>query len=533
MLRQVPYAYVCECGRKEPVFIAKHPDHKIVLHDKGSFEESCWYCEECRQPLQRNPREGLGYRPCQCAPRKAKRGVILQDTRVFYPQTLQLVEVEPTVLDRWRDNPHFAELLRAACIGANAYMPDHILQLSAVKSAGSELHISDELRVMREKLISVGMDTTQVEAMIRDSVATATGDPWGTYGEELQHYIQLPAGPVLDASRQTIEYVFTRDEPSMAAITLLQMEKEASDFDDTGGAERLADEELLARNLGLVDLGVIESLPLLLAGYGYTRFYSSPQSAEESSDGTTKASTLALRSFPLQTNKVPVYAARNTTEAFGYRLDPYRIAAFLNANQLASAPSECLRSEPALRSWLLNLSAPLLERKESHLILTSWEQDDGLTVDRTSAFLFGLLHTMSHVLKATAYRYVGVDADALAEYLFPAHLAGLLYVSSHVAFTLGGIDSVVRTNLMQWLTAARDYAGQCSFDPVCSHSGGACMACLYPKFGCAYFNRTVSRAFLFGGQVLGHPHTVIGLWDPEVTERTVSLRAGVLSGVTS
>jgi hypothetical protein len=531
LLRQVPYAYVCECGRKDTVFIAKHStDHKVILEDKGSFEESFWYCTECHLRLQRNSREGLGYRSCECAPRKAKRGVILQDTRVYYPQTLQMVEVEPSVLERWRDNPHFSEFLLGGCVQARAYSPHHILDLSAVKGTNAEPSVSMELQVMRDKLIGLGMDAVKVEEMIRDSVTTATGDPWGTYANELDEYVPGLRDLKLDESRQTIEYVFTRDEPSMGTISLKQIQKEATAFGDNATAQRLADEQRLAYDLGLLDLAVVESLPLLLAGYGFTRFFASPQAAEEGGDGTAKASTLTLRSFKSHGNKIPIYAARNTTEALGYRLDPYRLAAFLEANHLATTPGHYLESEPALRSWLLGLSGPLLAQKESHLVHTSWEEDEGLSVDQTSAFLFGVLHTMSHVLKATAYRYVGVDADSLAEYLFPAHAAGLLYVSSHVAFTLGGIDSVVRSNLTQWLGAARDYAGQCSFDPVCSHAGGACMACLYPKFGCGYFNRTVSRAFLFGGRVMGHPAPVVGLWQPEVSQRAAELTERKLHG---
>jgi hypothetical protein len=166
-----------------------------------------------------------------------------------------------------------------------------------------------------------------------------------------------------------------------------------------------------------------------------------------------------------------------------------------------------------------------VERGEAHFVLTSFEQEAGQSVDVNSALSFGVLHTLSHVLKATAHRYVGIDGDALSEYLFPAHSAGLLYVSTHVEFTLGGIDSVFRSNLLQWFGSARDYAGRCSFDPVCSSSGGACLACLYPKFGCTHFNRTVSRAFLFGGMVSGRLEPIIGYWSLEVKQSTEALLA--------
>jgi hypothetical protein len=163
-------------------------------------------------------------------------------------------------------------------------------------------------------------------------------------------------------------------------------------------------------------------------------------------------------------------------------------------------------------------------------MLRPWEINRGDLVDDAAAMAFGVLHSLSHMLKVTAHRYVGIDGDALAEYLFPAHMAGLLYASSQVTFTLGGIDAVFRSNLTQWLGSARDYAGVCSFDPVCERSGGACLACLYPKFGCVYFNRTVSRAFLVGGQVPGREHPIDGFWSTHVVKLVEELQSRTRPG---
>lgn len=153
------------------------------------------------------------------------------------------------------------------------------------------------------------------------------------------------------------------------------------------------------------------------------------------------------------------------------------------------------------------------------------EVEAGITIDEPSALAFGVLHTLSHVLKATGHRFVGIDADSLAEYLFPAHSAGLLYASSHVEFTLGGIDSVFRSNLTQWLGSARDYADQCSFDPLCASMGGACLACLHTKFGCAHFNRSLSRSYLLGGPIPGRERAVTGFWSQAVIAKEREIRS--------
>jgi hypothetical protein len=328
-------------------------------------------------------------------------------------------------------------------------------------------------------------------------------------------------------SRQTVEYVFVRDEPSAAAISLDELIHEARTRGDLLSAERLESERHLGYQLGLVNLRVVQSLPILLAGIGFTRYFSSPRDAVQADD-VAPARPVDLRPFDAQDGKIPIFISRNPTEALLYELDPWRVAAFLSVN-LGIATPENLTSETNLRAWLLSLSRPLTDRGESHLVLREFERDEGLTVDTTSAFMFGLLHSVSHVLKATAHRYVGIDQDYLAEYLFPAHAAGLLYVSSHVEFTLGGIDAVFRANLTQWLGSARDFAGRCSFDPVCARSGGACLACLYPKFGCDHFNRTVSRAFLFGGEVAGFTKPLVGFWTPAVSEASEILRMEALA----
>lgn len=521
LLRQVPFAYVHECGRLDTVFIpGGHPRHTIKLVNKGTFQESFWFCEDCKTPLRRNPRDGLGFRACECAPRKAKRGLLLEDSRAYYSQTLALVDIEPQALERWKGNNRFSDLLLAASLKLPCYRPPHLLDLAAWKATSGGL--SPELRAMRDLLIKQGMSEAQADTMVGAAAQQAGADPWAAYQKDLQPFRTGACMRDWQSHRRTIEYVFVRDEASSAAIPLDQLIREAQDLGDTPSADRLTEQKTLAAQLGLVRLQIVQALPILLAGIGFSRYFPAPQGTGADGD---QAPQVSLRPFPLNNGKVPIYEARNTTEALLYELDPWRLAAFLAVNLKLPVPDTGAASEPALRAWLLDRTTPLIDRGESHFKLTSFETEAGLTVHPPSALAFGVLHTISHVLKATAHRYVGIDGDALAEYLFPAQAAGLLYVSNHVEFTLGGIDSVFRANMTQWLGSARDYANQCSFDPVCSNSGGACLACLYPKFGCAHFNRTLSRAFLFGGTIIGRPEPVIGFWSPTVTAEANKLLA--------
>lgn len=521
-LRQVPYAYVCECGRIESVYMPKHEQHAIRLVNKGSFQESFWFCTVCSRPLYRTPREGLGFRRCECLPKKAKRGILLEDSRLYYSQTVDLVDIEPRTLERWKENDRFSDLIIGAALSVPAYRKSHILDLAQWKPSGVSL--SPEMQAMKQLLMQTGKTEAEAEAMVRSAANLAGADPWIAYDADLGPY--RTSLPVVDwkESRQSVEYVFVRDEPTSGAISLAELIGESRAAGDEATAARYSDELRMAANLGLVNLRILESLPIMLAGIGYTRYFSSPQEAADD-DGAARASSLSLRPYEVQEGKIPIYAAKNTTEALLFELDPYRLAAFLAVNCGLIPPNASVGNAPAMRAWLLGHVAQLIQVGESHLALHSREIEAGITVDEPSALAFGVLHTLSHVLKATAHRYVGIDSDSIAEYLFPAHGAGLLYASAHVEFTLGGIDAVFRANLTQWLGSARDYAAQCSFDPVCGSSGGACLACLYTKFGCTCFNRSLSRSYLLGGFVPGRQRRLSGYWSPEVVAEAARLSA--------
>src|SRR5439155_26001134 len=111
-------------------------------------------CTRSSIPLYRNPRERLGFLRCECVPRKAKRGILLQDSRVYYSQTIDLVEIEPAVVERWKDHNRFSDLLLAAALRVPAYEPGHLLDLAAWKQTGTDL--SPELKAMRAGLVRDG-----------------------------------------------------------------------------------------------------------------------------------------------------------------------------------------------------------------------------------------------------------------------------------------------------------------------------------------------------------------------------------------
>lgn len=95
--------------------------------------------------------------------------------------------------------------------------------------------------------------------------------------------------------------------------------------------------------------------------------------------------------------------------------------------------------------------------------------------------------------------FAGIDRDALAEYLIPAHLAFIIYARSTSDFVLGGLQALYENDLHNSLGEFVRAEGRCPLDPGCLHSGGACMACLHVgEPSCRHFNRFLTREVLLG-----------------------------------
>jgi hypothetical protein len=279
-----------------------------------------------------------------------------------------------------------------------------------------------------------------------------------------------------------------------------------------------------ANQLGITKLRLIGAFPLILASVGYSRVYAAPQP------------DAALRPFITNRPRIPIYTIRNTTEAFMFEMDPWREAAWLIENGLTTGPQDGFASETHLRLWLLYqrggfarmpanpAQGTSAEAREFHLLLEPWERDAGLQIQNIPAALFGLLHSVSHMLIMAGGAQIGFETDSLAEYLFHVAGSGVIYASGHQEFTIGGIVSAFNLNLNYWLSSAYEAAARCIYNPLCRSRGGACHACSYLKFSCPHFNRTVSRSFLLGGPVEGLPQELTGYWTPKIANLASQLK---------
>lgn len=194
---------------------------------------------------------------------------------------------------------------------------------------------------------------------------------------------------------------------------------------------------------------------------------------------------MSFRFFPAnRAGKFPMYGIRTETEGLMFQLDQLSVIQWLADSGIIEHPG-VTTAEQAQR-WLLTVTGPVTDIFNA--------PDNPIT-----RAVLGLTHSISHrVMKSLAAR-CGLNVDSLAEFLFPANMAFLIYANTRSEFTLGGLEHVFRYDLRDALEEL-DAETRCIFDPPCRHSfGGACAACLHvSEVACARFNTVLDRNMLFG-----------------------------------
>lgn len=223
--------------------------------------------------------------------------------------------------------------------------------------------------------------------------------------------------------------------------------------------------------MGLEAAELVDRFPVLTGQFGYTR-------------GVESATATPLLT-PFRTRRgdgYVVYAQPVETEALLFRLDPLRVAEWLQAR---GHVLPTVKTPAAARTEILRL-ATFPQPGE--------EQTGTLGHD-----VFALVHSLAHrVLRASSV-HAGIDLAGLAELLVPSQLGFFMYAAGRGDFVLGGLQAVFEYELHHLLGDVVDGETRCALDPGCRRNGGACMACLHlGEPSCRAFNGFLSRETLFG-----------------------------------
>lgn len=270
----------------------------------------------------------------------------------------------------------------------------------------------------------------------------------------------------------------------------------------------------LLERLGLSQIVLIRGLPICEFSFGYTRVASTPVYFREL-NGRQIPMPVRLNAFPiLPSGKHPAYITQQRNEALYFKLDPERVRRWLVANGVADVPASDK-----------TLGAAYLERyADFGTFLDEFKEREGRSRAPRSltAYVYLLLHSLSHQVMHAMGDISGLDKDGLGEHLFPADLAFVVYRKGMTP-DLGNISAMWRNHSADFLRRLVDPRMlRCGSGSLCDTRGGACPACvMVSEVTCIGGNQLLSRSALKGGPAPNWEpqgsNTLVGYFDPVLT----------------
>jgi hypothetical protein len=495
--QQVRFVEAHPCGRIAPLVVATCPTHgsaHVRLETHGRFRTLAWRCLACGDRFL----EGTRNRACGCAcskrlPKDSRerrlRGMVVTDPGLHLIHTLPLINIPPAQIDPVLADPDGRTLALARSCGV---LSDSVLTTMQQRALAQGQATQPMLAAFLAQLHSSGLDEAFIQAQLElaqpptSAAEQALASLAHAFGVELEHLRGI-------VPRRVVEYALLLD--SAGARDLAVVRGQLLMVGDTEGADALEAGRVLAAQLGLLQLSVLDAFPLALCAIGYSRLTRAPQ----------QCMVVPFARLPGDA-RIPLYMLSTTTEGIAFQLDPARVLAWLTANGIVTTP---IPPTP-LDAWaqLYRFAPGLL-----HGRFQPGYQERATVLVRT------LLHSVSHALLHTI-AWSGYDPQSVAEFLFPETLGGVLYANRYQDTKIGGLVTLFERGLAAWLQQARDEARNCLYDPLCADEGGACVGCLHREYGCTQLNGELSRAVLFGGPLVldGQPAAVIeiasGYWEP-------------------
>jgi hypothetical protein len=269
----------------------------------------------------------------------------------------------------------------------------------------------------------------------------------------------------------------------------------------------------LLGHLGVERLVLIRGLPICEFSFGYTRVSATPIYPREH-NGQRVDMPVRLKAFdqlPIADNKRPIYVTQQLNEALYFKLDEGRVLRWLAANQIIEVPSE-------------HVGRAYLERYDDFgpfLDVFKDREGTGGYPRTLPAYVYLLLHTLSHQMMHSVADTSGVDRDGIGEHIFPADLSFVIYRKGMTP-DLGNISAMWRNYSEAFLKRALDARTlRCGSGSLCDSRGGACPACvMVSEVSCIASNLLLSRAVLKGGkgpewEPRAAPN-LIGFFDPKL-----------------
>lgn len=499
-LTQLRFVQIHQCGEIEPLTPPRcdrcHHNKKMALDTRGSERISNfrWVCRGC------GDRKGVFGWYCQhCSwpdggsEAKRMKPVVHRTGSAFYAHTATLLNIPDKGLATFFDEVQdwqsiaaavFLELPEVAGRKLSEFVEDSAQVGSEVDDglSGADL---DELMALPPKEMAAQMKILRDRRQEERKLSSASG-----ISEALRKHTGVPVEDWKTAGQEMLEAVMPRETGNL------------HDLLPSGGGSEFPVAATAARGMGLTNLSLIEDFPIVTATYGFSRVDYKPNQCW-------------LNPFPQKQEhdgKYPIFVDQVQADAILFRLDASRVVRWLerNGQTVNLSSGERTYAEPAFFVKLFD-DAPLRQT---------------LKADRAAArMVFGLLHTICHLLVKNAAVLCGIERNSLAEYVLPRALTSAVYCNHRSGATIGALTALYEQSLAEWLDTVRD-AYRCVYDPVCKRRVGSCHACTHlAETSCSYFNLNLGRAFLFGGTDPELGDLPVGFFDSSLDDMSDVRRA--------
>lgn len=334
----------------------------------------------------------------------------------------------------------------------------------------------------------LGEETAKIAA--KKAADDACGNVYHDLILELKKEIIIPIEELRKFAEMIIEY------------DMVDKSKDVSTLEDAKNVAQMlntnanpSEYTAIANCHGIIDAKVCGDVPFVSCSYGYTR--EKPQYEEG----------VQLRAFKEEKPGIKnVYANKLHTEGVLFELDRKRILEWLIKNNyinLSDVPD--LNSDAAIKLWFVN---------NIHLgaISTFSKIDEAL--EPITNKVYGLIHSISHLLVKAAAELCGLNKDSISEYIFPGIPAVMIYCQNSQGFNMGALFNVFEAYFDKWIHNTAKKADKCVFDPICIERYKACTGCLFlNEVSCEHFNHDLDRTLVIGYMDKITKKRTIGFWE--------------------
>ncbi|MBX4866904.1 hypothetical protein HJA85_07970 [Rhizobium bangladeshense] len=450
----------------------------------------------------------------------------------FYPQRASFIELRETKVVELMRTTHTDELLRKlAEIHSIPYQEPSDAEIESILANAGKQDDWDEYTYLRKMFLRRAegapdrADLGNAMRKLREGWFDAGLLERGRLQSEAIEFavgIRKDWARKFDPIRLTIEHAAFVEEHIQDGQTGVRktavdvLNPDITLMEKAGVAEELkryqSDIKDLFGKTGISQMYLLRSLPICEYSFGYTRVSSTPVYQRESNNRKVPMPVRLVAFDTMRDGGRPIYVTQQKNEALYIKLDEQRVLKWLAKNNVEGLPSS---GSDLARAYL-----------ESY-------QDFGQFLDRyknkerqgrsreLAAFVYMLLHSLSHQLIHSLADASGLDRDGIGEYIFPADLAFTIYRKGMTP-DLANISAMWRNHAMDFLRRSIDPRMlRCGSGSLCDSRGGACPACIMvSEVSCSASNLLLSRSVLKGGPApeWESPGSadIVGYFDPEL-----------------